>query len=133
MVLTTSTSASGLISSMATITTLFMQSAIGPLFSYKMLIFDTNSILTYSTLQTMGLGDGISNVPLQGSMGGTSALYNDFPYSRDHVPPSSPSLGGSSQQPVWSNMNYNLFREGSKGPSSNTTSVGYLLFSLFIW
>jgi hypothetical protein len=132
MVSTASTSGSGLILSMAAITAPFTQSATGPPFSYGMPDFDTNSVLTYSTLQTMGLGAGSSNAPLQGSMGGTSAPYNAFPYGGGHIPPSSPSLGGASQQPVWPNMNYNLFGAGSQGPSSNTTSVGSLSFSLFV-
>jgi hypothetical protein len=108
-----------------------MQSATGPPFSYGMPGFDTNSVLTYSTLQTMGLGAGSSNAPLQGSMGGTSSPYNAFPYGGGHIPPSSPSLGGASQQPAWPNMNYNSFGEGSQGPSSSTTLVGSLSFSLF--
>jgi hypothetical protein len=131
MVSTASTSGSGLIPSMAAITAPFTQSATGPLFSYGMPNFDMNSVLTYSTLQTLGLGAGSSNAPLQGSMGGTSAPYNAFPYGGGHIPPSSPSLGGASQQPTWPNMNYNLFRVGSQGPSSSTTLVGSLSFSLF--
>jgi hypothetical protein len=69
----------------------------GPPFSYGMPGFDTNSVLSYSTLQTLGLGAGSSNAPLQGSMGGTSAPYNAFPYGGGHIPPSSPSLGGAHQ------------------------------------
>jgi hypothetical protein len=80
MVLTTSTLGSGLIPSMAVITAPFTQSATGPPFSYGMPSFDTNSVLSYSTLQTMGLGVGSSNTPLQGSMGGTTTPYNAFPY-----------------------------------------------------
>jgi hypothetical protein len=67
MVSTTSTLGSGIVSSMATITTPFTQSATGPLFSYGMLGFDTNFILSYSTLQTMGLGARSSNDPLLSS------------------------------------------------------------------
>jgi hypothetical protein len=93
--------------------------------------FDTNSVLTYSTLQTLGLGAGSSNAPLQGSMGGTSTPYNAFPYGGGHIPPSSPSLGGAPQQSVGPNINYNLFGVGSQGPSSYTTSVGSMSFSLF--
>jgi hypothetical protein len=95
MVLTACTSRSGLILSMATITAPFTQSATGPLFSYGMPGFDTNFVLSYSTLQTMGLGAGSSNAPLQGSMGGTSSPYNAFPYGGVHIPLSSPSLGGA--------------------------------------
>jgi hypothetical protein len=132
MVSTASTSGSGLIPSMVAITTPFTQSATGPPFSYGMPDFHTNSVLSYSTLQTMGLGAGSSNAPLQGSMGGTSAPYNAFPYDGGHIPPSSPSLGDASQQPVWPTMNYNLSGAGSQGPSSNTTQVGSLSFSLFM-
>jgi hypothetical protein len=131
MVSTTSTLGSGPIPSMAAITSLFTQSATGPPFLYRMPGFDTNSVLTYSTLQTMGLGAGISNSPLKGSMGGTLSPYNSFPYGGGHITPSFPSLGGASQQLVWLNMNYNLFGVGSQGPSSNTTLVGSMPFSLF--
>jgi hypothetical protein len=79
----------------------------------------------------MGLGVGSSNDPLQGSMGDTSTPYNSFPYGGGHIPLSSPSLGGTSQQPTWPNMNYNLFRAGSQGTYSSTTPVGSLSFSLF--
>jgi hypothetical protein len=97
MVSTTSTSGSGPIPSMAMITAPFMQSATGPPFSYGMPKFDTNLVLSYSTLQIMGLGAGRSNAPLQGSMGGASSPYNSFPYGGGHIPLSSPSLGGASQ------------------------------------
>jgi hypothetical protein len=86
----------------------------GPPFSYGMPNFDTNSVLSYSTLQTLGLGAGSSNAPLQGSMGGTSSPYNAFPYDGGHIPPSSPSLGDAPQKPVWPTMNYNLSRVGSQ-------------------
>jgi hypothetical protein len=79
----------------------------------------------------MGLGVGSSNTPLQGSMGGTSAPYNAFPYGGGHILLSDPSLGGALQQPIWSNMNYILFRAGSQGISSHTMLVGSLSFSLF--
>jgi hypothetical protein len=58
MVLIASTSGNGLILSMAAITAPFTQSATCPLFSYEMPGFDMNSILSYSTLQTLGLGQG---------------------------------------------------------------------------
>jgi hypothetical protein len=109
MVSTTSTSGSGMIPSMETTTALFTQSATGPPFSYGMPNFDTNSALTYSTLQTTGLEEGSSNNPLQGSMGGTSAFYNAIPYGGAHIPPPSPSLGCAFQPPVGPNTNYNLF------------------------
>jgi hypothetical protein len=64
-------------------------------------------------------------------MGGTSAPYIAFPYGGGHIPPSPHSLDGAPQQPVGSNMNYNLFEVGSLGPSSYTTPMGSMLFSLF--
>jgi hypothetical protein len=72
-----------------------------------------------------------SNAPLQGSMGGTSAPYNDFCYGRGHIPPSSPSLCDAPHQLVWSTMNYNLSSAASQGPSSSTTLVGSFPFSFF--
>jgi hypothetical protein len=71
MVSTASTSGNGLILSMVAITTPFTQSVTCPPFSYRISSFNTNSFLSYSTLQTLGLGAGRSNALLQGSMGGT--------------------------------------------------------------
>jgi hypothetical protein len=79
----------------------------------------------------MGLGAGSSNAPLQGTVWGNSASNNSIPYGGVHVPPPSPSLGGVFQPPIRLNMNYNLFGEGSIGPSSYTTPVGFMSFSLF--
>jgi hypothetical protein len=62
-------------------TTPFTPSAIGPLFSYGMPSSGTSPALTYSTLQTLGLGAGSSNSPLQGQLGGTPVLFNAFPYA----------------------------------------------------
>jgi hypothetical protein len=90
-----------------------------------------NFVLTYSTLQTMGLGAGSSNAPLQGSIGGTSTSYNVIPYGGGHIPPLSPSLSGAFQPPIGVSANYNLFGAGSLGPSSYTMSVGSMSFSLF--
>jgi hypothetical protein len=64
MVLNTSTSGSGQIPSMEATTVAFTQSVTGPPFSYGMPSFDRNFVLTYSTLQTMGLGVGSSNTHL---------------------------------------------------------------------
>jgi hypothetical protein len=134
MVLTTSTSGNGLIPSMVTITAPFTQSATGPPFSYEMPGFDTNYVLSYSTLQTLGLEAGSSNAPLQGSMGGTSAPYNAFPYGGGHIPPSSPSLSGAHQHSVGPNVNYSSLGAGSQGLPSYSMPVGSTLFSLFnIW
>jgi hypothetical protein len=131
MVLTFSTSGIILILYMAVMTAPFTQSAMGPSFSYNMTDFDMKLVLTYSTLYTMGLGVGSSNSPLQGYIGGTSSPYNSFPYDGGHIPPSSPSLDDASENPIWSNMNYSLFKSGSQGSSSNTMPVGSLSFSFF--
>jgi hypothetical protein len=50
MVSTTSTLGNGMILSIAVITAPFTQSVTGPPFSYGMLGFDTNFVLSYSTL-----------------------------------------------------------------------------------
>jgi hypothetical protein len=134
MVSTTSNSGSGLISSMEATTSPFTQSVTGPLFLYGIPDFDTNFVLTYSTLWSMGLGPGSSNDPFQGSMGGNSPPYNAFPYGGGHIPPSSPPLDGAPQQPIRSNMNYSLFRASSIGPSSYNmlvVSMPFYLFSAF--
>jgi hypothetical protein len=93
--------------------------------------FDTNYVLSYSTLQTLGLGVGSSNGPLQGSMGDTSAPYNAFPYGGGHIPPSSPSLGGAHQHSVRLNVNYSLFGVGSQGIPSYSMPVVSTPLSLF--
>jgi hypothetical protein len=98
MGLTATTFHSGPISSFATATTPFTPSVTGPPFSYEMPSSGTSPVLSYSTLQTLGLGVGISSAPLQGHMGGTPTPFNSFPYEGGHIPPSSPSLGGSHQQ-----------------------------------
>jgi hypothetical protein len=125
MVSTVYTSDNGLIPYMETITAHFTQSVIGPLFSYGMPRFDTNSILSYSTLQNLGPGVGSLNDPLQGSMGGTSAPYNDFPYGGGHIPPLSPSLGGAHQHSVGPNVKYSLFGAGIQ---ENTCRFDTVLF-----
>jgi hypothetical protein len=131
VVLTPSTLGSGSIPSSAATTAPFTQSAMGPPFSYGMPDFDSNSFLTYSTLQTMGMGVGSSNYPMQGSTKGTSVPFNSIPYGGGHIPPPSPLIGGAFQQPIGPNANYNLFGAGSLGPSSYTTRVGSMSFSLF--
>jgi hypothetical protein len=78
----------------------FTPSAIGPPFSYGMPSSSTSPALTYSTLQTLGLGAGCSNAPLQGQLGGIPIPFNYFPYAGGHISPSSPSLGGLHQQSV---------------------------------
>ena len=79
---------------MAVATAPFTPSVAGPPFSYGMPSSCTSPTLTYSTLQTLVLGAGSSNTPLQGQLGGTPIPFNAFPYAGGHIPPSSPSLGG---------------------------------------
>jgi hypothetical protein len=57
----------------------------------------------------MGMGAGSSNDPMKGYTRGTSVPSNVIPYSGGHIPPLSPSLGGSFQQTIGSNDNYKLF------------------------
>jgi hypothetical protein len=100
MDLTTTTSHSGLNPSLVAATTPFTPSATSPPFSYGMPSLGTSPVLSYSTLRTLGLGAGSSSAPLQGHMGGTHVPFNAFPYGGGHIPPSSPSLGGSHQQSI---------------------------------
>jgi hypothetical protein len=131
VVSTSSILGSGPIPSSVETTALFTQSVAGPPFSYVMLSFDMNSVLSYSTLQTMGLGVGISNSLMQGSTGGTFVSFNDIPYGGGHIPPLSPSLDNDFQQHNRSSVNYSLFGESGLGTSSHTTTVGSMSFSLF--
>jgi hypothetical protein len=78
MVSTATTSHSGPNPSLAAATTPFTPSATGPPFSYGMPSSGTSPVLSYSTLQTLGLGAGSSSAPLQGHMGGTPALLMLF-------------------------------------------------------
>jgi hypothetical protein len=126
MVSTTSTLHSGLIPSL-TVTI----SVTSPPFSYRMPSLGTSLVLSYSTLQNLGLGARSSNAPLQGHMGGTPTPFNAFPYGGGHIPPSSPSLGGSHQQTVGQPADHSLLGTGSQGPPSHNMSVGSTLFSLF--
>jgi hypothetical protein len=84
--------------SMAVATTRFTPSATSPPFSYDMPSSGTSPVLNYSTLQTLGLGAGSSNAPLQGQLGANPISFNTFPYTGGHIHPSSPSLGGPHQQ-----------------------------------
>jgi hypothetical protein len=130
MVSTASTSHSGPIPSLAVATTPFTPSATGPLFSYGMPSSGTSPVLSYSTLQTSGLGVGSSSAPLQGHMGSTPNPFNDFPYGGGHIPPSSPSLGGSHQQSTGQPTYHSLFGAGSQGPPSHNMTIGSTPFSL---
>jgi hypothetical protein len=129
MVSTASTLGSSLIPSMVAITTLFPQNTTGSPFSYGMSGFGTSTVLSSSALQTLVLGVGISNAPLQGSIGGTSTPFIAFPCSGGHIPPSSPSLSGVPQHSVGPNIN--LFGEGSQALTPYNMSVGSTPFSLF--
>jgi hypothetical protein len=91
----------------------------------------TSPVLSYSTSQTLGLGVGSSNAPLQGHMGGNSSPFNDFPYGGGHIPPSSPSLSGTHQQSVGPPAHHSLFGAGSQGTPSHNMTVGSTPFSLF--
>jgi hypothetical protein len=129
MVSTATTSHSGPNPSLAAATTPFTPSATGPPFSYGMPSSGTSPVLSYSTLQTLGLGAGSSSAPLQGHMGGTPVPFNAFPYGGGHIPPSSPSLGGSHQQSVGQPTHNSLFGAGSQGPPSHSMPVGSTPFS----
>jgi hypothetical protein len=131
MVSTASTSHSGSISSLVVATTPFTPSATGPPFSYGMPSLGTSPMLSYSTSQTSILGVGSSNDPLQGHMGGTPTPFNTFPYGGGHIPPSSPSLGGTHQQSVGPPAHHSLFGAGIQGPPSHNMPIGLTPFSLF--
>jgi hypothetical protein len=130
MVSAATTSHSGPNPSMAAATTPFTPSATGPLFSYGMPSSGTSPALTYSTLQTLGLGAGSSNAPLQGQLGGTPVPFNAFPYTGGHIPPSSPSLGGPHQQSVGQPIHTSLFGAGSQGTPAHSMPVG---LTPFVW
>jgi hypothetical protein len=87
-------------------------------FSDGMSIFDSSSILTYYTLQIVGMGAWSSNSTLQGSTMGTTAQFSAIPYSGGHIPPLSPSLRGTFQQLIGLNTNSSLFNGGIIGPQS---------------
>jgi hypothetical protein len=129
MVSVTTTSHSGPNPSMAATTTPFTPSATGPPFSYGMPSSGTSPVLTYSTLQTLGLGVGSSRIPLQGHLGGTPITFNAFPYAGGHIPPSSPLLHRSHQQSTGQPTHNSLFGVGSQGPPSHSMPVGSTLFS----
>jgi hypothetical protein len=120
---------SGLNLSLEAAITPFTPSATGPPFSYRMPSSGTNPVLSYSTLQTLGLGVGSSSAPLQGHMGGNLIPFNAFPYRGGHIPPSSPSLGGLHQQSTGQPTHNSLFGVGSQGPPSHSMSIGSTPFS----
>jgi hypothetical protein len=114
---------------MAVTTTPFTPSATGPPFSYGMPSSGTSLVLTYSTLQTSGLGAGSSSAPLQSHLGGTHVPFNAFPYVGGYIHPSSPSLGGSHQQSAGQPTHHILFGVGSQGPPTHSMLVGSTPFS----
>jgi hypothetical protein len=124
------TSHSGPTPSIAAATPPFTPSATGPPFSYGMPSSGTSPALIYSTLQTLGLGSGISNAPLQGQLGGIPVPFNDFPYTGGHISPSSPSLGGLHQQSAGQLAYTSSFGAESQGTPAQTQPVGS---SPFVW
>jgi hypothetical protein len=85
MVSTVSTSGSGLIPYMLTITAPFLQNTTDSPFSYEMLGFSTSTVISSSTLQTLCLGVGRSITHLQRYIGGTSTPFIIFPYDMGHI------------------------------------------------
>jgi hypothetical protein len=90
----------------------------------------TSPVLTYSTLQTLGLGVGSSSAPLQGQLGGTFVPFNAFPYVGGHISPSSPLLGGLHQQSTEQPAHTISFGDKSQGTPAHTMPVG---LSPFVW
>jgi hypothetical protein len=90
----------------------------------------TSPALTHSTLQTLGLGAGSSNAPLQGQLGGIPFPFNAFPYAGVHISPSSPSLGGLHQQSVGQPAHTSSFGARSQGTPAQNMSIGS---SPFVW
>jgi hypothetical protein len=129
-VLVATMSHSGPTPSIVAATNPFTPSATGPPFSYGMPSSGTSPALTYSTLQTLGLGVGSSSAPLQGQLGGIPVPFNAFPYTGGHISPSSPSLGGLHQQSAGQPAHTSSFGAGGQGTPAQTLSVGS---SPFVW
>jgi hypothetical protein len=130
MVSAATTSHSGPTPSIAAATPPYTPSATGAPFSYGMPSSGTSLVLTSSTLQTLGLGAGSSNAPLQGQLGGIPIPFNAFPYAGGHIPPSSPSLGGLHQQSTGQPAHMSSFGAGSQGTPAQTLPIGS---SPFVW
>jgi hypothetical protein len=130
MVSAATTSHSGPTPSIVVTTPTYTPSATGPPFSYGMPSSGTSSALTSSTLQTLGLGAGSSNAPLQGQIGGIPVTFNAFPYVGGHIPPLSPLLGGLHQQFVGQPAHMSSFGAGSQGTPAQTLLIGS---SPFVW
>jgi hypothetical protein len=123
------TSQSGPTPSIAAATPLYTPSATGAPFSYGMPSSGTCPALTSSISQTLGLGAGSSNAPLQGQPGGTPASFNAFPYAGGHIPPSSPSLGGPHQQTAGQPAHTSSLGAASQGQPAQILPVGPSPFS----
>jgi hypothetical protein len=123
-------SQSGPTPSIAAATPLYTPSATGAPFSYGMPSSGTCPTLTSSISQTLGLGAGSSNAPLQGQPGGIHVPFNAFPYAGGHIPPSSPSLGGPHQQTAGQPAHTSSLGAGSQGQPAQTQPVGS---SPFVW
>jgi hypothetical protein len=130
MVSAATTSHNGPTPYIAAATTPFTPSVTGSSFSYGMPSSITSPALTHSTLQTLGLGVGSSNAPLQGQLGGIPIPFNYFPYAGGHISPSFPSLGGLHQQSAGQPAHTSSFGAGSQETPAQTLSVGS---SLFVW
>jgi hypothetical protein len=116
-------SQSGPTPSIVAATNPFTSSVTSAPFSYGMPSSGTSLVLTHSTLQTLGLGVGSSNAPLQGQLGGILVLFNAFPHTGGHIPPLSPSLGGPHQQTVGQPAHTSSLGAGSQGPPAQTQLV----------
>jgi hypothetical protein len=127
---TATTLQSGPMPSIVMTTPLYTPSATGAPFSYGMPSSSTSPTLMSSTFQTLGLGAGSSNAPLQGQLRGIPVPFNAFPYTGGHIPPSSPSLGGSHQQSAGQPTHTSPFGAGSQGTPAQTQPVGS---SPFLW
>jgi hypothetical protein len=130
MVSAATTSHSGPTPSIAAATPPYTPSATGAPFSYGMPSSGTCPALTSSISQTLGLGAGSSNAPLQGQPGGIPVSFNAFPYAGGHIPPSSPSLGGPHQQTAGQPAHTSSLGAGSQGQPAQTQPVGS---SPFVW
>jgi hypothetical protein len=115
MVLAATMLHSGLTPSITAATPPYTPSATSPPFSYGMPSSGTSPALTSSTLQTLGLGEGSSNAPLQGQLGGIPIPFNDFSYAGGHIPPLSHSLSGLHQQSVGQPAHTSPLGAGSQG------------------
>jgi hypothetical protein len=130
MVSAATTSHSGPTPSIAATTPPYTPSATDPPFSYGMPSSGTSPALTSSISQTLGLGAGSSNAPLQGQLGGIPVPFNAFPYAGGHIPPSSPSLSGLHQQSAGQPTHTSPLGAGSQGTPAQTLPVSS---SSFVW